>query len=221
MVSGSEPGLEASSGEGEGEGDPPGGEPRALTEADLPEAAVAIAKAFAWHEPWGAWALPDPVTRERVLVGRIEADIRERFLSAGEASTIAAVAVTLWIPPVAEPGAAIFARRRSDEDYALYGERGEALREADRALAAMIPPGEHWYLDTIATHPRWRRRGLGARLLDHDLAIRDSRAQACALDTHTPENVAFYSRRGFDVVAKGTMPAEGPDLYVMVRPARG
>lgn len=196
------------------------GPPRALRESDLPTAVPSIAKAFSWHEPWGAWALPDESKREQILSSLIEADIRERFLAAGEGWTIGGVCVTLWIPPQSEPGSELFARRRSEEDYAVYGARGEALREADRRLAEMLPAEEHWYLDTIATDPDWRRRGIGGRLLDHDLEIRDSRGHACALDTHTPENVAFYRRRGFELIAEGRMPDDGPDLYVMFRPAR-
>jgi GNAT superfamily N-acetyltransferase len=197
------------------------GPPRPLTESDLATAVPAIARAFSWHEPWGAWALPDPSTREATLAGLVEADVRERFLPAGEAWTIGGVSVTLWIPPAGEPGAELFSKRRSEADYAVYGPRGSALREADEQRAAMLPSEPHWYLDTLATDPAWRRKGLGARLLDHDLEVRDERGDACALDTHTAENVAFYGRRGFEVIASGRMPADGPELFVMFRPAGG
>ena len=39
-------------------------EPRDLTDADAEAAALVAARAFAWHEPWGAWVLPDEGTRE-------------------------------------------------------------------------------------------------------------------------------------------------------------
>lgn len=211
MASGSEPGRDPSR----------LGPPRPLAESDLARAVPAIARAFAWYEPWGAWVLPDETRREAILTALIEADIRERFLVAGECWTIGAVAVTLWIPPPGEPGAELLSRRRSDDDYVVYGPRGASLREADARLAALLPTEPHWYLDTIATDPAWRRRGLGARLLDHDLSVRDARGDACALDTHTPENVAFYSRRGFEVIASERMPDGGPELFVMFRPARG
>lgn len=214
MASGSEPGVAASD-------VAELGPPRALSESDLATAVPAIARAFAWHEPWGAWVLPDESSREATLAERVEADIRERFLSAGECWTIGGVCVTLWIPPAEEPGAGPLSHRRSETDYAVYGARADALREADRQRAEMVPTEPHWYLDTIATDPAWRRRGLGARLLDHDLEIRDERGEACALDTHTPENVGFYGRRGFEVIATGRMPEDGPELFVMFRPARG
>ena len=65
-----------------------------------------------------------------------------------------------------------------------------------------------------------RRRGLGSRLLDHDLAVHDQRGHSCALDTHTIENVRFYERRGFETVAETTLPDQGPDVYIMVREPR-
>ena len=195
------------------------GEPRALEPGEVGAASDSIARAFAWHEPWAAWALPGEASREATLAGLIEANVRERFLPRGEAWTIGAASVTLWIPPASVAGSEVFARRRSDADYAVYGARGAALRSADRMLARMLPVGDHWYLDTIATAPEWRRAGLGARLLDHDLAIRDSRGEACALDTHTADNVAFYERRGFEVIARDVLPEGGPDLIVMRRPA--
>ncbi len=196
------------------------GGPRRLEPGDLERATSSIARAFAWHEPFGAWALPDPADREQRLAARIRADIRDRFLPHGECWTIGAGAcVTLWIPPISTPGTESLRERRSEADYAEYGERADALRAGDELLASLKPPEDHWYLDTIATAPEWRRRGLGARLLDHDLAVRDAAGDACVLDTHTPENIAFYARRGFEVTAEGQLPG-GPDLYVMVRPAR-
>lgn len=193
-----------------------GGEVRRLAEADLARAALAIARAFAWHEPWGEWALPDPASREQILLGLVEGDLRGRFIEHGECWTIGARAVTLWMPP----GVGAFAARRGEAEYALFGARGEAMRAGDEMIAALKPAEPHWYLDTIATEPAHMRRGLGARLLDHDLAIRDARGDACALDTHTCENVAFYGRRGFEVVARQRLPEGGPELYMMWRAPR-
>jgi ribosomal protein S18 acetylase RimI-like enzyme len=197
-----------------------GGDPRPLTPADIDRAALTAARAFAWHEPWGAWALPDEETREGRLVEMITGDIRDRFLPLGRASTIDGIAVALWCPPRSEPAGKEFGPRRSEDGYAPYGAQGEALREADQLLASLTPPGDFWYLDTLATDPGFMRQGLGGRLLDHDLAELDEAGATAALDTHTPENVGFYERRGFEVVGRDRMPYDGPDLYVMVRPAR-
>ncbi len=197
---------------------PPDADPRPLATADVEAAAATVAAAFAWHEPWGAWALPDEGNREQRLREMVAADIRERFLPLGRGTTIATACVSLWCPPASHPNAAEFGPRRGEDDYAVYGERGAALREGDALLAEMLPEGDYWYLDTLATEPASMRQGLGARLLDHDLALLDSRGEAAALDTHTPENVAFYGRRGFEVVAEARLPEDGPNLIVMLRP---
>jgi ribosomal protein S18 acetylase RimI-like enzyme len=121
----------------------------------------------------------------------------------------------MWIPP----GVPELASRRSESDYATYGERAGEMRAGDELIASLKPTTEHWYLDTIATDPDLHGQGLGGRLLDHDLAVRDAAGDACALDTHTPENIGFYGRRGFEVIGEGPL-GEGIDVYMMFRPAQ-
>ncbi len=196
------------------------GAPRRLELADLERATSALVRTFAWHEPFYAWAMPEEGTREERMRSRIEADIRDRFLPEGECWTIGGSCVTLWIPPLSGDGTEALAARREKADYEAFGEMGDPLRASDALIESLKPPQPHWFLDTIGTAPEFHRRGLGARLLDHDLAIRDAAGDACALDTHTPDNVAFYERRGFEVIGQGR---QGPGLTVsvMFRPARG
>jgi len=190
--------------------------PRPLEAADVDRAARVFARAFAWHEPWGDWAMPDPADREERIYAQFHGDLLDRFIPFGECWTIGGAASTMWIPPGVEQ----LASRRSESDYANYGEVADAMRAGDELIAALKPRTEHWYLDTIATDPALHGRGLGGRLLDHDLAIRDACGHACALDTHTAENVGFYARRGFEVIGEGPL---GDDLnvYMMFRPPAG
>lgn len=188
--------------------------PRRLELDDADRVARVLARAFAWHEPWGEWAMPDPRDREERIFERFRLDLVRRFIPDGECWTIGGRAVTMWIPPAV----ASLQCRRSEEDYAAYGEAAAAMRAGDELIASLKPDGEHWYLDTIATDPDLHGRGLGGRLLDHDLAIRDAAGDACALDTHTEENLGFYRRRGFEVIGSGSL-APGLDVHVMYRPA--
>ncbi len=193
--------------------------PRPLTEADAGAAAALTARAFAWHEPWGEFTFPDPSDREQRMRELIEADIRERFLPYGEGWTIGLETLTLWIPPTDQPDAAVFARRRSEEDYAAYGERETVIRAIDDFIRTGRPEEPHWFLDTIATEPDRFGQGLAGSLLAHDLELRDRAGEICALDTHTPRQVAFYERHGFEVVARGE-PAPDFPIVVMVRRPR-
>jgi GNAT superfamily N-acetyltransferase len=189
-------------------------EPRRLEVGDVDRVARVLARAFAWHEPWGDWAMPDPSDREQRIFDRFRWDLLERFIPEGECWTIGGASATMWIPP----GVEALASRRSEADYASYGEVADAMREGDELIAALKPDVEHWYLDTIATDPDLHGQGLGGRLLDHDLAIRDANGQASALDTHTDDNIAFYGRRGFEVVGEGQLRG-GPPVFMMFRPA--
>jgi len=193
-----------------------GEQPRRLEPGDVDRAARVLARAFAWHEPWGDWAMPDRTDREERIYDRFRWDLLERFIPYGECWTIGAgTATTMWIPP----GVAELASRRSESDYATYGELADEMRAGDELIASLKPSTEHWYLDTIATDPDLHGQGLGGRLLDHDLAVRDAAGDACALDTHTAENVGFYGRRGFEVIGEGPL-GEGIDVYMMFRPAQ-
>ncbi|HEX2388922.1 MAG TPA: GNAT family N-acetyltransferase [Solirubrobacterales bacterium] len=187
--------------------------PRRLEVTDADRAARVFARAFAWHEPWGDWAMPDPSDREERIYAQFHRDLLERFIPYGECWTIGAgTATTMWVPPGVEQ----LASRRTEAAYAAYGDRADELRAGDALIASLKPKTEHWYLDTIATDPDLHGQGLGGRLLDHDLAVRDAAGDACALDTHTPENIGFYARRGFEVIGEGRLGA-GLDVYMMFR----
>jgi ribosomal protein S18 acetylase RimI-like enzyme len=205
VVSGSDPGADIAA----------LGDPRPLELADVEAAARAFARAFAWHEPWGEWAMPDPGDREERIFERFASDMRGRFLEYGECWTIGAAATTLWIPPNVPE----LAERRNEDEYAAFGPVAEQMRAGDALIRSLRPQQEHWYLDTIGTEPALHGKGLGGRLLDHDLAIRDASGHVCALDTHTEDNIGFYARRGFEVTGEGHL---GPDIsvYMMVRPSR-
>ena len=191
-------------------------EPRALEASEAGRAAALIARAFAWHEPWGEWTMPDPSDREERLRALVEADVRDRFLPHGDARTIDLESVTLWIPPHGRADTETFARRRTEDDYAAYGDREGAIRAADELIRSLRPEEPHWFLDTIATEPELFGRGLAGRLLADDLRRRDLAGDLCALDTHTPRQIAFYERHGFRVVGRGE-PAPGFPIVVMVR----
>ena len=131
------------------------GEPRPLERSDVPAATRAIARAFAWHEPWGAWAMPDAEGREERLHRLIEADVIERFIPHGECWTIGCASTTLWIPPVRPaPERRCSGGAEARPSTRPSGSSADAMRAGDDLIASLSPAEEHWYLDTIATEPR-------------------------------------------------------------------
>jgi ribosomal protein S18 acetylase RimI-like enzyme len=79
--------------------------------------------------------------------------------------------------------------------------------------------GPHWYLMAIGTSPARQGTGLGNALLELGTSQADAAGIPCYLETATESNVAFYSKRGFEVT--GQTNVLGFTLRGMVRqPAR-
>ncbi len=88
------------------------------------------------------------------------------------------------------------------------------------AWAANDLPAPHWHLGPLAVEPGLQRRGVGSRLLQHCLAGAEGSAAALYLETDKPDNVVFYERRGFEVIA--TLPVLGTPTWLLRRqPAAG
>ena len=92
------------------------------------------------------------------------------------------------------------------------------------AVAAHRPDEPHWYLQLLATHPDWQRRGLGAQLMEVAFEQADSAGEPCYLETERPELVAYYRRYGFEVRSEwdldpdATLGEIGPHMWGMYRP---
>ena len=83
-----------------------------------------------------------------------------------------------------------------------------------------VPAEPHWYLGTIGTLVGRRRQGCGTAVLRPVLDHLDRIGAKAYLETSAVENVAFYERLGFVVVAglEG-LPHGAPDTWGMQRPA--
>lgn len=75
----------------------------------------------------------------------------------------------------------------------------------------------HWYLWVLGVKPGSQGQGLGGRLLEPVLACADAEGKPCYLETESERNVAFYRKRGFEVVVEGGIPGEPVPLWMMVR----
>ena len=78
--------------------------------------------------------------------------------------------------------------------------------------------GPHWYLMAIGTSPGRQGTGLGSALLELGTARADAAGIPCYLETGTESNVAYYSKRGFEVTGRADV--LGFTLYGMVRQPR-
>ncbi len=78
--------------------------------------------------------------------------------------------------------------------------------------------GPHWYLMAIGTSPTLQGTGLGGALLELGTSQADATGIPCYLETATESNVAYYSKRGFEVTGQANV--LGFTLYGMVRRPR-
>ena len=130
--------------------------------------------------------------------------------------------VAVWLPPGALPWST---RRKLRSmpmllgvawvapgaflDFARMGANAERLHHHER----------HWNLETMGIAPAAQGHGLGSRLIAHGLARADAQRLPCYLTTGRAENLRFYQRFGFQVVAdKLALVPNGPTAWGMRRP---
>lgn len=193
---------------------------RAATSADVPAVAACLASAFNEDPLWGAWTFPDAATRaERMLPFMIfwaTCGVRTPWVR----MTDGAETVAVWLPP-GEP-------ELTDEETIglehllrdLFGPRTPELERLFDQFEEHHPHAEpHYYLGWWATHRDHAGRGLGAALIEDNLARIDAEHAPAYLESTNPANLPRYEALGFE--ARSTLgPPGGPVVTTMWRPAR-
>lgn len=186
------------------------------------QAAAVLNRAFR-DDPLDSYLLPDPVRREQAFLPMWKAVV-SHALAYGQVFTTAAVeGVACWLPP-----------GRTDLGIWQMLRTGLALprsllglgREARRRSLALVPETDklhhdairapHWYLWVLGVEPARHGQGIGGALLRSILDRADAEHTPCYLETVTPDNVAFYAKRGFQVVGEVQVVA-GLTIWAMVR----
>ena len=78
----------------------------------------------------------------------------------------------------------------------------------------------HWYLWVLGVDPSSQGQGIGGKLIEPVLARSDDEGVPCYLETQLERNVAFYERRGFEIVWQGEVPQRELMLWTMIREPR-
>jgi ribosomal protein S18 acetylase RimI-like enzyme len=78
--------------------------------------------------------------------------------------------------------------------------------------------GPHWYLMTAGVRNARQGQGLGSQLVELGTSRADDAGVPCYLETATDSNIAFYQKRGFEII--GQADCYGYTLTGMVRQPR-
>jgi GNAT superfamily N-acetyltransferase len=184
-------------------------------------ASETLAEAF-WDDPLMHIVAPDEKRRAGVGPWFFEKAL-QYGMSNGEAwCNEDASAVAIWFPPGKTDMSPLGMLRVGMGALPLRaGARGawrfmKAMAATEKLHKAVAGP--HWYLLALGTRRHLQGQGLGSALLEIGAAKADAAGLPCYLETGTDENVAFYTKRGFDVT--GDAEVYGFKVRGMVRRPR-
>ena len=193
-----------------------------LLPARYAEAGAVLARAF-HNDPVWSYLCPDARRRPGQLAwmferwARVAAPLGAGYIARnGEG-------VAIWLPPEHGPHVALWPMVRAGLIWApfkfglgwLRRSAPIAIDAARRQRADLASP--HWVLDVLGVDPDCQRSGVGSALLAPVLARADAEALPCYVITHTPANVAYYQRFGFELLH---MPDDRPRAISLRRRGR-
>lgn len=186
---------------------------------DFPRLAELLVRAF-WFDPFHRWLFPDEAARpgrQRLLFDRV----LSLYATNGLVCTTAGRSgVALWDPPRQGGPGLMELLTFVIRVLPVFGARALRVAQGMAPMATLHPEHPHWYLAVLGTDPDQQRSGVGTALLRPILDRCDDEGTAAYLEASRVENVPFYERFGFELVAPLAMPLGGPVVYRMKRAPR-
>ena len=179
-----------------------------------------VTLAFA-HDPLWSWAMrrTDGRTDHQTVFWRVFVEGALRYDSTW--LTEGGGATSIWIPPGGTEMASEQEERLAELVEEFLGPVGEDYFELLARFERAHPRGEsHYYLSLLGTHPDHRGKGLGMRLLAHDLELIDGQHLPAYLESTNPANNPRYESAGFERMGEFSYPGSGPVVTTMWRPGR-
>jgi GNAT superfamily N-acetyltransferase len=193
---------------------------RSASAADADSVTSIVTLAFARDPLWAhAMARPDGGSAHHGEFWRlfIEGALRypcTRWTRGGEATSV-------WIPPGGTEMTPGQEQRLADLATSRLGPAAAGYLELISRFDAAHPRAEpHYYLSLLAAHPDHRGKGIGMRLLGHDLEQIDAEHLPAYLESSNPANNRRYASVGFEAHGEFCYPGGGPVVTTMWRPAR-
>jgi GNAT superfamily N-acetyltransferase len=193
---------------------------RSASAADADSVTSIVTLAFARDPLWAhAMARPDGGSAHHGEFWRlfIEGALRypcTRLTSGGEATSV-------WIPPGGTEMTPGQEQRLADLATSRLGPAAAGYLELISRFDAAHPRAQpHYYLSLLAAHPGHRGKGIGMRLLGHDLEQIDAEHLPAYLESSNPANNHRYASVGFEPHGEFCYPGGSPVVTTMWRPAR-
>jgi ribosomal protein S18 acetylase RimI-like enzyme len=193
-----------------------------LEKSHIQEGTVNLTEAF-FPDPLMEFMAPDPAKRRKVSPWMWSSMLKYGVRWGVTERDATGKGATMWLPP----GQTTMTMTRLIRTPLIQVPFRLGLGGMMRFNSAMtltekahkrLMPEPHWYLGCIGVHPSAQGTGIGSALLQHGLDRADAAKQRVYLETATDYDVAFYSKRGFEV--KETIEIEGLTARLMVRPAK-
>ena len=182
-----------------------------VTASDQAAVIDALMLSFA-GDPMARWSWADPKVYLAAFP-RFARAFGDKAFEQGTAHRIGHAGAALWLAPGVEPDDQAMAKLMVETISPTMAEDGGKLMEQ---MGAFHPKEPHWYLPIIGIDPAHQGKGLGGKLLAHQLAICDHDGALAYLESSNPRNIGLYERHGF--VALGRIQAgNSPSMVPMLR----
>jgi ribosomal protein S18 acetylase RimI-like enzyme len=184
-------------------------------------ATLTLAEACA-NDPLLEIVAPDPARRLKVGAAFLAVPLAYGMRYGKVWSNDDASAVAVWLHPESGPMSMPRMLRAGMWRVPFQVGLGSTNR-LFKAMAVTEPfhhqvEGPHWYLMTIGVRNARQGQGLGSQLVELGTSRADEAGVPCYLETATDSNIAFYRKRGFEVVGQGD--CFGHTLTGMIRQPR-
>jgi ribosomal protein S18 acetylase RimI-like enzyme len=195
---------------------------RKLDPQQKKKASQVVAAAF-FNYPMFTFYFPDPQRRTRYLAWYLE-NVLNCVLRYGEVYTNSEITGMIFTLP---PGHTRISNREYVQNGFLFTPILIGFKNFKQSMECEKFVGEtqqklmnnrpHYYLWGLAVDPAHQKEGIGSALLHPVLAKADAQKMPVYLETHDEKNVAYYKKRGFDLIHTARIPKHELSIWCMVR----
>jgi GNAT superfamily N-acetyltransferase len=203
----------------------PGVEPPALriaTPDEVPRLAAVLADAF-MHDPVYRWMLPESMRLRSRLRTMFAAEMEQYVLPNGGTvwTTVGYDGAVCELPAGAWKVPTSITAKQALKWVRALGRRSLLAGRVQQLMEERHLREPHFYVRTVGVRTAMQGQGVGSALLQPTLERADSAGLATYLEASSERSAALYERLGFVHLDVLNLPAGGPPLWPMRRPAAG